>query len=195
MVFMSAVAQGTEITTCNFDKSAYNQGDTGFITVTIYNDQEAKIRVTELTAAIDYFYNDENLYIQTFYADIDEPVEIQRGQSGVLYIPFSLPTNIAPGFTELYVKAVTEVWNNMSEYWFQSSHPTYRPTIFIESPYKEQSEEQQIVNDVLRDDLDEMQAINTTTTTLMYLFGGTTLIFALATAVVVFLQRRASGMS
>ena len=167
------------ITGCTFSKAIYDQGETGHLTVTMYNDKGDKIRVTELTAAIDYYYADGNVYLQTFYTDESLPIEIQQGQSENLQIPFSLPNNIAAGYIEVFVKAKTEQWNNRSQTWFASEHPTYRPRLYIESPYRQQ--------------LEELQVINTTTTNMMYLLGITTMIFAVITVFLVMLTRRAGA--
>ena len=72
------VVQAATITSCTFDKDAYNQGETGYITVTIYNDKDNKIRVTELTATINYYYADGNVYVQKFYTNATLPAEIQQ---------------------------------------------------------------------------------------------------------------------
>ena len=113
-LFISS-AQATTITSATFNRDVYQQGETGYITVMVYNDREEKIQVTELTATIDYYYSDDNMYIQTFYSDEDLPLEIERGETSSLHLPFSLPTNIAPGYTEIYVRAKTELWHNQSE--------------------------------------------------------------------------------
>ena len=208
LLFLSSVTvsfvQATTITVCAFDRDAYNQGETGYITATIFNDKDDKIRVTELTATIDYYYNDGNVYIQKFYTNATLPSEIQQGNSSTFYIPFSLHPNIASGYTSVYVKAITEVWNPQSEIWFASEHPTYQPILFIESPYKEQLEEQQAINEQLEDQLDEQQtvneqlegqleeqqAINKNITNMMYLFGVTTIVFAVVTVFLFVLNRR-----
>jgi hypothetical protein len=57
-----------------------------------------------------------------------------------------------------------------------SEHPTYQLTLFIESPYKDQLEEQ--------------LATNKNVTNMMYLFGATTLVFAAVTAFLFILNRR-----
>jgi len=176
--------QATTITVCTFDRDAYNQGETGYVTVTIYNDKETKIRVTELTATINYYYDNENIYIQKFYTDSTLPAEIQQGNSSNLYIPFSLPTNIASGYTDVHVKATTELWNEEAERWFGSDHPTYEPTLYIESPYKQQSEDYQ-------QQLEEQLTTNKNITNMMYLFGATTVVFAAVTAFLFILNRRA----
>ena len=176
--------QAATITVCTFDKDTYNQGETGYITVIIYNDEEAKIRVTELTATINYYYDDENIYIQKFYTDATLPAEIQQGNSSNFYIPFSLPTNIASGYTDVHVKAISELWNEEADRWFWSDHPTYEPTLYIESPYKQQSEDYQ-------HQLEEQLTINKNTTNMMYLFGVTTIVFAAVTVFLFILNRRA----
>ena len=177
LMIIPFVAYATTIASCTFDKDTYHQGQTGYITVTMYNDEDSKIKVTELTATIDYYYTDGNIYLQAFYTNATLPVEIQQGQSNTWYIPFSLPTNIASGHTDVHVKAKTQLWNSHSETWFTSDHPTYQPTLYIESPYKQQLEEQ--------------QAINNTTTIMVYLFAVTTILFALMTGFLAVLNRRA----
>lgn len=177
LMIIPFVAYATTITSSTFDKDTYHQGQTGYITVTMYNDEDSKIKVIELTATIDYYYTDGNIYLQTFYTNATLPVEIQQGQSNTWYIPFSLPTNIASGYTDVHVKAKTQLWNNHSETWFASDHPTYQPTLYIESPYKQQLEEQQIINN--------------TTTTIEYLFAATTILFASMTVFLAILNRRA----
>lgn len=137
--------QAATITMCTFDKNTYHQGETGYITVTVYNDKDNKIRVTELTATINYYYTDGNVYLQKFFADTTLPAEIQQGQSRTFNIPFSLPTNIATGYTNVDVKAKTQLWNSHLERWFESDHPTFEPTLYIESPYKQQSEGQLMI--------------------------------------------------
>ena len=177
LMIIPFVAYATTITSCTFDKDTYHQGQTGYITVTMYNDEDSKIKVTELTATIDYYYTGGNVYLQTFYTNATLPVEIQQGQLNTCYIPFSLPTNIASGYTNVNVKAKTQLWNNHSETWFTSDHPTYQPTLYIESPYKQQLEEQQIINN--------------TATTMVYLFAAATILFASMTVLLVILDRRA----
>jgi len=175
------VAQAATITMCTFDKQVYYQGETGFIRVMIYNDNDNKIRVTEVTATIDYFYAEGTVYLQTFFTNATLPVEIQQGQSGTFYIPFSLPANIASGYTKVYVKAKTELWNSQLERWFPSDHPTYEPLLYIESPYKRQLEQQQMINN--------------NTAIMMYIFGATTILFASMMVLLVILNRRARVIS
>jgi hypothetical protein len=165
------LVQAATITACTFDKDTYNQGETGYITVTIYNDKENKIRVTELTATINYYYTDGNVYVQKFYTDDTLPEEIQPGNSDNIHIPFSLPTNIASGYTPIHVKVITEIWNEEAERWSWSEHPTYEPELYIESPYKQQSEGQQMM---------------------IYLLGFASMVFAAATVFLFVLSRRAT---
>lgn len=191
LMLVPAIAQAATITVCTLSKGAYNQGETGYITVTVYNDEEEKIRVIELTAAIDYYYEDETTYIQTFYAPtVNLPKEIEPGQTDTFTIPFSLPTNIAPGYTDLYVKAKTEIWNHHALTWYGSDHPTDEPTLYVESPYKQLYESQQATNQQILEQLREQQAVNNTTTSIMYLLVVTTLILAAFTAFLTILIRR-----
>ena len=61
-----------------------------------------------------------------------------------------------------------------AEVWFWSDHPTYRPRIYIESPYKQQLEEQ--------------EATNRNTTAMMYLFGATTIVLVAVTLILLILS-------
>jgi hypothetical protein len=191
LMLVPAIAQAATITVCTLSKDAYNQGDTGYITLTVYNDKDEKIRVTELTAAINYYYEEETTYIQTFYApSTNLPKEIEPGQTDTFTIPFSLPTNVAPGYTDLHVKAKTEIWNHHSLTWGSSDQPTYEPTLYVESPYKQLYESQQATNQQILQQLREQQAVNNTTTSIMYLLVVTTLVFAAFTAFLTILMRR-----
>lgn len=178
LMIAPSVAQAATITACTLDRDAYYQGETGHITVAIYNNKEDKIRVTEITASIEYYYADDTIYVQTFYSSADLPAEIGLGNSESFLVSFSLPTNIASGYTEFHVKAKTELWIAQSDRWFPSDHATSEVVIYIESPYKPWYEDQLEANDGLQEQLDEQLAINDNTTNMMYLFGGTTLVFA-----------------
>jgi len=178
LMIAPSVAQAAIITACTLDRDMYYQGETGQITVAVYNNKEDKIRVTEVTASIEYYYADDTLYVQTFYSGDDLPAEIEPGNSGSFLVSFSLPTNIGSGYTEFHVKAKTELWIAQSDRWFPSDHSTSEVVIFIESPYKPWYEDQLEANDDLQEQLDEQLAINDNTTNMMYLFGGTTLVFA-----------------
>ena len=191
LLIIPFVVQGATITACTFDKDVYKQGEIGYIAVSIYNDKDNTIRVTELTATINYYYTDGNVYLQKFYTDATLPTEIQQGNSSTFHIYFRLPTNIASGYTKVDVKAITELWDLQAERWFASEHPTYQPTLCIESPYKDQLEEQQTINEQLEDQLEEQQMINTNTTNMMYLFVATSIIFAAVTMILFILNRRA----
>jgi hypothetical protein len=187
-------AQAATITACTFDRDTYKQGETGYIKVTIFNDADSKIRVTELTATINYYYTDETIYLQKFFTDATLPVEIEEGNSSTFHIPLSLPTNIASGYTNVDVRAETQTWSNILERWMESDRPTYQPTLFIESPYKEQLEEQVTINEQLEDQLDEQleeqMVSNKNVTNMMYLLGVTTMVFAAMMTFLFVLNRR-----
>ena len=176
LLVIPSVAHAITITSCVFDKELYYPGQTGFITMTLYNDKDNKIRIAELTATIDYYYTDQVVYEQTFFTNATLPVEVQPQESKTLYIPFSLPTNIAPGYTELYVRARAELWHSDSSSWSGSEYPTYRPTIYIESPYKPQ--------------LLDLQGTNNVVTMLVYVLGFMTIIFAVVIMFLLLVKRR-----
>jgi hypothetical protein len=197
-------AQAATITACTFDRDTYKQGETGYIKITIFNDADSMMRVTELTATINYYYTDETIYLQKFFTDATLPVEIEEGNSSTFHIPLSLPTNIASGYTNVDVRAKTQTWSNILQRWMESNQPTYQPTLFIESPYKEQMEEQITINEQLEDQLDEQQTVNQqleeqieeqmvsnkNVTNMMYLLGVTTMVFAAMMTFLFILNRR-----
>jgi hypothetical protein len=137
------------ITSCTLDRTVYNRGEIGYISVTVYNNKDDVIRVFEATAAIDYFYADGTVYLQTFFTNATLPIEIAVGQSLTFYIPFSLPTNIASGYTQFFVRAKTALWDAGSEEWYYSDYPTAEPVLYVESPYKQQFLQQEAVNEQL----------------------------------------------
>jgi len=195
LTILPFIARAATITICAFDRNVYNQGETGYITVSIYNDKDDKIRVTELTTTVDYYYTGGNVYLQTFYTDETLPIEIQLGQTGAFNIPFSLPTNIAPGYTDVLVKAKTELWNNNSGTWIGSEHPTSRPVLYIESPYKQLFEGEQEANEEFQHQVQELQALNATTTSIIYVLGLMTAIFGVITVILIVLNRKSRALT
>jgi hypothetical protein len=179
LMVIPSVAQATTITSCTFDKTPYYPGQTGFITVAIQNTRSEMIRVSDLTASIDYYYTDQVVYSQTFFTNATLPVEVQAGGTALLYIPFSLPTNIAPGVTQMSVRASTDFWHNSSQSWYGSDYPSFTPTLYIESPYKPQWQ--------------DLQATNSITTIMMYALGFTTLAFAVIVIFLMVANRRAAA--
>jgi len=160
LAMITLTVQAATITSCTFDKEVYQQGDTGVISVTVHNDKDDVIRVTELTAMIDYFYSDGTVYIQTFFTNATLPVEIFVGQSSVLNVPFTLPNDIASGYTRLFVRARTEIWSVQSQRWYASDTGIYEPVLYVESPYKQQFEQEQTLNQQLQEELEEQQSTN-----------------------------------
>lgn len=155
-ILLSDVNAAT-ITSCTFDRGVYYQGETGYVSLTVYNNMDDTIRVFEITAAIGYFYADGTTYLQTFFTNATLPIEIPQGQSRTFYIPFILPANISSGYMEFFVRAKTELWNAASQRWYQSDFPTAEPVLYVESPYKQQFEQQQTINEQLQDQIDEQE--------------------------------------
>ncbi len=139
------------------DKSSYLAGQTGYIIVSIYNDKSENIRVTELSATINYYYVDGTVYVQKFFTNATLPAEIAPGQTTTYLIPISLPTNIAHGYTNPLIEAKTDQWVSSSSRWMTSDRPIYNMLkLYIESPYKQlydssqqQLQEQKASNDNL----------------------------------------------
>jgi hypothetical protein len=130
-------ANAAEITSATLNKETYLAGQTGNISVAIYNDKSANISVTELTATIDYYYADGTVYVQKFFTSATLPEEIEPGQTETYQVPISLPTNIAPGYVNLLVGAKTELWVNETGRWVSSDGPTYHVKLYVESPYQQ----------------------------------------------------------
>lgn len=156
LILASGVNAAT-ISSCTLNRTVYCQGEVGYISVTVYNNKDDKIRVFEATAAINYFYADGTVYLQTFFTNATLPFEIAVGQSQTFYIPFSLPTNIASGYTRFSVRAKTALWNSAPEEWYQSDYPTAEPVLYVESPYKQQFLQQSAVNEQLEDQIGQLQ--------------------------------------
>ncbi len=176
LAFMGMVqaAIATSITTATPDKTAYLAGQTGYISATVYNDKNEKIRITELTATINYYYTDGTIYVQKFFASASTLGEIPAGESETFQIPISLPTNIAHGYTNPRIEAHTDLWHPQDDRWMTSDHPTYSDfEIYIETPYKQAFEQEQAANESL-----------TTTTNLLSI---TTLIFAAMAGLLLYL--------
>jgi len=141
------IAKAATIPSAMLDKSTYLAGQTGYISVSVYNDKSEKIRVTELSATINYYYTDATVYVQKFFTNATLQDEILPGQTTTYYIPISLPTNIAAGYTNPMVEARTEQWWPTLMRWLPSDRPTYNTfKLYIESPYKQfyESSEQQL---------------------------------------------------
>ncbi len=157
LLALAVNVQAATITSCTLDRDIYKQGETGYVSLTVYNNMDETIRVTEATAMIDYYYADGTVYLQTFFTNATLPVEILQGQSSTFIVPFSLPTNIASGYTRLFCRARTDLWNTQSQRWYASDNPTTESALYVESPYKQQFEEQQAVNQQLQDQLTQQQ--------------------------------------
>lgn len=218
LLMLPFAAQAAVITACTLDKEVYRGGEVGYITVTVYNDKDDVIRVTEITATIDYYYSDGTIYLQTFFSNATLPAEIPRGESSMFNVSFSLPTNIASGYVDVSVRVRTELWSAGSQRWYVSDNPTYQPLLFIESPYKQQLEQQQTINEQLQQQLENQQSINeqvqeqleeqqsisgqlqeqlselktlnNSTTVMMYVLGATTILFAVMAIFLMRLSRR-----
>lgn len=149
------IARAAEITSATLNKETYLAGQTGYISVDIYNDKNANISVTEMSATIDYYYSDGTVYVQKFFTSIELPDEIELGQTETYQIPISLPTNIAPGYVNLIVSARTNIWLNEIERWISSDSTSYQLKLYVESPYKQSYEDSQ---EQLKDSEEQLQS-------------------------------------
>ncbi len=136
-------AQASEITTATPDKEVYLAGQTGYISTSLYNDQNQNISVTDLSATVEYYYADGTVYVQRFFPNSELPAEIQAGQTETFRIPISLPTNIAPGFIDLNIEARTDIYVPILDRWTYSDRSTYQTALYVESPYKQSYEDSQ----------------------------------------------------
>ncbi len=174
-------AKAASITTASLNKTVYLAGETGYISVTIYNDKNEKIRVTELSTTINYYYTDGTIYVQKFFTSATLPDEIAAGESKIYQIPISLPNNIAAGYTNPRVEANTEIWRTQDDRWMQSDHPNYNNLkLYIETSYKQMYETSQQA-------LEEQKAANENLTNTMNLLSIITVVFAAASGFLLFL--------
>ena len=197
-ISVSQIAKGAEITSATSDKETYLAGQTGYISVVIYNDKSANITVTELSGTIDYYYGDGMVYIQKFFTSADLPEEIEPGQTETYQVPISLPTNIAPGYVNLMVRASTNLWVNETGRWIFSDSPSYQVKLFVESPYKqsyENSQKQlQDSEEQLQSSLEQLEGQETANRNLSVtaiVLGVTSLTFGAIAAFLMFMLRRA----
>jgi len=181
LALMSALqtAKATTITSATLDKNTYLAGQTGYISVSVYNDKSDKIRVTELSATINYYYTDSTVYVQKFFTGTTLPDEIPAGQTETYQIPISLPTNIAHGYTNPMVEAKTDLWRPQDDRWTTSDRPTYLLKLYIESPYKQSYETSQ-------QQLQEQKTANESLTSTMNMLAVATIVFASAAAFLMF---------
>jgi len=196
LVAIPQVARAATMSSCTLDKDTYLQGETCVIAVTIYNDENDKIRVTELSATVDYYTAAGVKYILKSFTDTDLPDEISVGQSTTYHISISLPNNIASGYTNPKVEARTELWRASDERWvnsdyLNSDYLTSKPKIYIESPYKQlyEDSQQQYENSQLQ--YQEQLSLSGHLTNMMNIFMVTTIVFASAAALlfILFMKR------
>jgi len=173
-------AKATTITSATMDKTTYLAGQTGYILVSVYNDKSDKIRVTELTATINYYYTDSTVYLQKFFTSATLPDEIPAGQTETYQIPISLPTNIAHGYTNPTIEAKTDLWNQQAGEWRTSDRPTFTLKLYIESTYKQLYEDSQ-------SQLQEQKTANANLNNNVNMLAVTTIVFAGAAAFLMFL--------
>ena len=183
LVLMISVqtAKAATITSATTDKTTYLGGQTGYISVSVYNDENAKIRVTELSVTMNYYYTDSTIYVQKFFYPSETlPDEIQVGQSKTYQIPISLPTNIASGYTKPIVEAKTDLWRPQDSRWFTSDRPTYELKLYIESPYRQLYETSQ-------GELQDQKASNVNLSSTMNMLAVATIVFAATAGFLMFI--------
>jgi len=181
LALMSALqtVKAATITSATLDRDTYLAGQTGHISVVIYNDKSEKIRVTELSATINYYYTDGTVYVQKFFTSATLPDEIQEGQTETYQIPISLPTNMASGYANPTIEARTEIWQPHIEHWMSSDRATSQLKLYVESPYKQSYETSQ-------QELQEQKTVNESLSNTVTILAVTTLVFAVATAFLMF---------
>ena len=197
LVGVFQTAKAAEITSATLNEETYLAGQTGYISVAVYNDESANISVTELSATIDYYYEDGTVYIQKFFTSASLPTEIEPGQTETYQIPISLPTNVAPGYVNLMVVARTELWVNQTGRWVSSDSPSYQVKLYVESPYKQSYEDSkkqlQESEDDLQSSLEQLEvqeSANRNLSVTATVLGVTTLAFGAIAALVFVMFRK-----
>lgn len=197
LISVFQTAKAAEITSATPNNETYLAGQTGYIAVAVYNDKNANISVTELSATIDYYYSDGTVYVQRFFTSADLPDEIEPGQTETYQVPISLPTNIAPGYVNLIVRASTDIWVDETEQWIHSDSPSYQVKLYVESPYKQSYEDsQQQLEDSEEQlqssqaQLEEQESANRNLSVTATVLGVTTVTFGAIAALLMFMLRR-----
>ena len=183
-------AEAAEITSATLNKETYLPGQTGYISVTIYNVRDANISTTELSATIDYYYADGMVYVQKFFTSEELPDEIEPGQTETYSVPISLPTNVAPGYVDLMVVARTRFWDNETGRWVYSDNPSQQVKLYIESPYKQSYEDSQEELQNSQVQLEGQETANRNLTVTAAVLGVTTAVFGAIAALLIFIFRR-----
>ena len=183
-------ANAAEITSANLDKDTFLAGQTGSISVDVYNDRTETIRVTELSAKVEYYYDDGTVYVQTFFTGDELPHEIEAGATETFQVQISLPTNIAPGYMDFVVVARTEMWVSVLERWIANNNPNYHVNLYVESPYKQSYEDSldELQNSQLL--LEAQEEANRNLSVTATILGVTTLALGAVAAVLLFTFRR-----
>jgi hypothetical protein len=192
------IARAAEITSATLDKETYLAGQTGYISFAIYNDKSENISITELSATIDYYYTDGTVYVQRFFTSADLPEEIEPGQTETYQVPISLPTNIAPGYINLIVRASSNLWVNATGRWISSDSPSYQVKLYVESPYKQSYEDsQKQLHDSeeelqsSQEQLAEQESANRSLSVTAIVLGVATLAFGAIVVLLMFMFRKA----
>jgi hypothetical protein len=153
--------KATTIPSATLDKDEYLAGETGSVAVSVYNDENDVIRVTEVSASVNYYYEDGTVYVQKFFSSAVLPDNITVGQTKTYNISISLPTNIAHGYLNPVVEVKTDLWYASSSRWTTWEHPTYPLKLHVQSPYKQLYEDSQnevaSIEDQLADTKQELQ--------------------------------------
>lgn len=181
-------AEATTITSANIDEDVYVAGQTGYISVTVYNDEDYRIRITEITATIDYYYADGTVYVQKFFTNAVLPEEIAAGDSQTYEIPISLPINIADGYTNPFIESRNEIWVPLIDRWIGSERATYdQMKLYIESPYEQMYQTSQQELQSTQQQLQEEKAVNENLSNSVNMLALTTMVFAIATGLLLFM--------
>lgn len=180
-------ANAATINSATLDKTSYLAGQLGEIFVTVYNDESSKIRVTELSATLDYYFTDGTVYVQKFFTSDTLPSEIEVGQSETYPIPISLPTNIAPGYSNPRVEARTDFWVSQTEHWISSDRPTYELKLYVESLYRQLYDSSQGELQSTQQLLQDQKTVNENLNNNVNMLAVLAVVFAVATGTMVFL--------
>ena len=196
LISITQVANAATVTSATLNKEVYVAGQTGYISVTIYNDEANNLTVTELSTIINYYYKDGTIYVQKFFTNATLPSEIAVGQSKTYQVPISLPVDIASGYISLTVEAKTDLWVPLTSRWITSDRPTYQVKLYVESPYKQmyensqqdlQDAEEQLDNTQMQ--LQDQEVRNENLTNISYVLIALIVVFALACAGLFFVFR------
>lgn len=110
LVVLLPSASAVTLNSFSLDKSSYNAGDQGTVTLVFFNDEGALIRITSVDLSFNYFYQDGRVYVQNFIVSGLSMNVTDSTLSQSINVKFSLPSDIASGY---FVPSIRVTFNEL----------------------------------------------------------------------------------